>query len=190
MDEPSTTTSSSSASSGSNASASSAASNSSTAAGSNTNYTAPVPGGFPIPPPFLALLLLAGGLILHSFSNAPRTVFAHHVLGLLLVVGGVLIAAFAAALFRARKTTLNPQGEATALAVETPYTFTRNPMYLGTTLVLFGFAVFFASIAMLLAPIAYFVVIDRMVIPLEEYNLERIFSTQYVDYKTRVRRWL
>ena len=38
--------------------------------------------------------------------------------------------------------------------------------------------------------IAYFVVIDRMVIPLEEYKLERIFGAQYVDYKTRVRRWL
>jgi len=186
MDETSTTTPSGSASSGSSA----PSSNASATNTSNANYPAPVPSGFPIPPPFLALLLLAGGLILHSFSRAPRTVFAHHVLGLLLVVGGVLIAAFAAALFRARKTTLNPQGEATVFAVEMPYTFTRNPMYLGTTLVLFGFAVFFASIAMLLAPIAYFVVIDRMVIPLEEYNLERIFGAQYVDYKTRVRRWL
>jgi protein-S-isoprenylcysteine O-methyltransferase Ste14 len=190
MDETSTTTSSSSASPGSSASASSAANNSSTTVGSNTNYTAPVPSGFPIPPPFLALIFLAGGLILHSFSHAPRAIFAHHVLGLLIVAGGVLIAAYAAGLFRARKTGLNPHGEATAFVIETPYTFTRNPMYLGTTLVLFGFAVFFASIAMLLAPIAYFVVIDRMVIPLEEYNLERIFGAQYVDYKTRVRRWL
>ena len=41
---------------------------------------------------------------------------------------------------------------------------------------LFGFAVFFASIAMLLAPIAFVVIIDRMVIPLEEQNMERLFS--------------
>ncbi len=74
--------------------------------------------------------------------------------------------------------------------VERPYTFTRNPMYLGTALVLFGFAVFFSSIVMLLAPIAFLVIIDRMVIPLEEHNLERIFGSQYIDYKTRVRRWL
>jgi protein-S-isoprenylcysteine O-methyltransferase Ste14 len=125
-----------------------------------------------------------------SLSHGPREVFAHQVLGLLMVAGGVLIAAYAAALFQARNTTRNPQGEATAFVVEIPYTFTRNPMYLGTTLVLFGFAVFFASIVMLLAPIAYFVVIDRMVIPLEEYNLERLFGAQYADYKTRVRRWL
>ena len=186
MDETSTTTPSGSASSGSSA----PSSNASATTTSNANYRAPVPGGLPIPPPLLTLLCLAGGLILHSFSHGPRTIFAHHVLGLLLVAGGVLISAYAAALFRARKTGLDPHGEATAFVIEVPYTFTRNPMYLGQVLVLFGFAVFFASIAMLLAPIAFFVVVDRMVIPLEEYNLERIFGSQYVDYKTRVRRWL
>jgi|SRR5579862_3197789 protein-S-isoprenylcysteine O-methyltransferase Ste14 len=172
-------------------SASSGATGSGPATGSmNSHYQAPAPSGFPIPPPLLALLLLAGGLILHSFSHAPRMVFGHHVLGLLMVAGGVLIAGYAAALFQARNTTIIPQGEATTFVVERPYTFTRNPMYLGTTLVLFGFAVFFASIAMLLAPIAYFIIIDRMVIPLEEYNLERLFGPSYTDYKTRVRRWL
>ena len=180
MDETTTTTSSSAA----------ASSNASATGASNANYQAPVPSGLPIPPPFLALLFLAGGLILHSFSRAPRAIFAHHVLGLLMVAGGVLVAAYAAGLFQGRNTTKNPHGEATTFVVEMPYTFTRNPMYLGTTLVLFGFAVFFASIVMLLAPIAYVVIIDRMVIPLEEYNLERIFGAQYIDYKTRVRRWL
>jgi protein-S-isoprenylcysteine O-methyltransferase Ste14 len=43
---------------------------------------------------------------------------------------------------------------------------------------------------MLLAPIAYFLIIDRMVIPLEEHNLERLFGSSYLDYQTRVRRWL
>jgi len=185
MDETSTTSSASSA-----AAAAGPSSSTASASSSNANYLPPEPSGFPIPPPVLALLCLAGGLILHSFSHGPRMVFAHHILGLLVVAGGVLISASAAALFQARNTTIIPHGEATAFVAERPYTFTRNPMYLGTTLVLFGFAVFFASIAMLLAPIAYFLVIDRMVIPLEEHNLERLFGPQYTNYKTRVRRWL
>jgi protein-S-isoprenylcysteine O-methyltransferase Ste14 len=164
------------------------ASGASATSSANTNF--PAPSGLPIPPPLLALLCLAGGLLLHLMSGGPRTVFAHHILGLLLVAGGVGICFYAAALFQARGTTKNPQGEATAFVVEMPYTFTRNPMYLGITLVLFGFAVFFGSIAMLLAPIAFVVIIDRMVIPLEEQNLERLFGPQYSDYKTRVRRWL
>ena len=153
-------------------------------------YPNPAPRGLPIPPPLLALLLLIGGLLLHAMSRGPRMVHAHHVLGLLIVAGGIGLSFFAAALFQARNTTKDPKGEATIFVIEMPYTFTRNPMYLGLTLVLFGFAVFYSSIAMLLAPIAFFVIIDRMVIPLEEQNLERIFGSQYIDYKTRVRRWL
>jgi protein-S-isoprenylcysteine O-methyltransferase Ste14 len=168
---------------------SSTASGSSTTSSTNANFT-PAPRGLPIPPPLLALLCLAGGLILHSLSNGPRTVFAHHILGLLIVSGGTGLSFYAAALFQARGTTKNPQGEATAFVVEMPYTFTRNPMYLGVSLLLFGFAVFFGSIAMLLAPIAFVVIVDRMVIPLEEQNMGRLFGPQYSDYQTRVRRWL
>jgi protein-S-isoprenylcysteine O-methyltransferase Ste14 len=156
----------------------------------NTNYRAPAPNGLPIPPPLLALLLLAGGLLLHAMSHGPRMVFAHHVLGLLIVAGGTGLCFYAAAVFQARGTTKNPHGDATAFVVEMPYTFTRNPMYLGITLVLFGFAVFFSSIAMLLAPLAFVVIIDRMMIPLEEQNMERLFGPSYMDYQTRVRRWL
>jgi protein-S-isoprenylcysteine O-methyltransferase Ste14 len=153
------------------------------------NYVPPV-NGLPIPPPLLALLCLIGGLLLHALSSGPREVFAHHVLGLLIVAGGTGLCFYAAALFQARGTTKNPKGDATAFVAEMPYTFTRNPMYLGLTLILFGFAVFFGSIAMLLAPIAFVVIIDRMVIPLEEQNMERLFGASYTDYQTRVRRWL
>jgi len=36
----------------------------------------------------------------------------------------------------------------------------------------------------------FFVVIDRLVIPGEEASMERMFGQRYLDYKTRVRRWL
>jgi len=168
-------------------------SSASTSTGATINTThsyLPPVSGIPIPPPLLALICLIGGLLLHALSRGPREVYAHHLLGLLIVAGGTGLCFYAAALFQARGTTRNPQGEATAFVVEVPYTFTRNPMYLGLTLILFGFAVFFASIAMLLAPIAFVIIIDRMVIPLEEQNMERLFGASYTDYKTRVRRWL
>ena len=168
----------------------------SSATGSATNSSSmnmndvPRANGLPIPPPLLALVFLAGGLILHAFARGPRVIFAHHILGLLLIAGGVGLCFYAAALFQARGTTKNPQGEATHFVAEMPYTFTRNPMYLGLTIILFGFAVFFSSVVMLVAPIGFLLVIDRMVIPLEEQNMERLFGTSYFDYKTRVRRWL
>ncbi len=147
------------------------------------------PGGYRIHPPLLAAGLLIGTLILHSLFERGDTQ-AHGVLGLLLVAGGIGLSFFAAALFQARSTTKNPYGEPSQFVIEMPYTFTRNPMYLGLTVALLGFAIFFGSIVMILAPIGFFLVLDRMVIPNEEAALGRIFGQQYLDYKARVRRWL
>jgi protein-S-isoprenylcysteine O-methyltransferase Ste14 len=148
-------------------------------------------GTFKIYPPALAGILLLGGLFLHLTSGHHRhLVHLHQLLGLLLVAGGVGLMFYAAALFAARDTTKNPYGEPTAFVLNVPYTFTRNPMYVGLTTVLLGFAVFFASPVMLLAPIVFVLVIDRALIPHEEKTLERSFGQQYLDYKTRVRRWI
>ena len=43
---------------------------------------------------------------------------------------------------------------------------------------------------MLLAPLVFFIVIDRVIVPREERALERIFASPYLDYQKRVRRWL
>jgi protein-S-isoprenylcysteine O-methyltransferase Ste14 len=147
-------------------------------------------GAFKIHPPLLALLCLAGALVLHLLISGTRTVYAHHLFGLLLTAGGVGLSFYAAAIFAARDTTKNPYGEPAQFVTVMPYTFTRNPMYVGLTTVLLGVAVFFASPVMILAPLVFFVVIDRMVIPREEQTMERLFGDSYRDYQHRVRRWL
>jgi protein-S-isoprenylcysteine O-methyltransferase Ste14 len=143
-----------------------------------------------IHPPILAGALLLITLILHFMLPEERIVGWHHLIGLILTVAGIGLSSFAAALFQARETTRKPYGEPSAFVVQPPYTWTRNPMYLGLTIALLGLAIFFDSTVMLLAPAAFFVVIDKMLIPREEETMERLFSQQYVDYKDRVRRWL
>ena len=144
-----------------------------------------------IHPPLLAGALVLITLALHFMLPEERTVGWEQFFGLLFVAAGVGVMCFAAATFSARDTTRNPYGEPTAFVVQQPYTWTRNPMYLGLTTTLLGLAIFFGSIAMLLlaAPV-FFAVIDRMVIPREEETMERIFGQDYVAYKDRVRRWL
>ncbi len=147
--------------------------------------------GMKICPPILAAGLLVAGLLLHLLAGGHhRAVHFHQVAGLLVVAAGAWFSAFAAGVFTGRNTTLNPYGEPAQFVNVAPYTFTRNPMYLGVTVILIGFAVFFWSVAMLLAPIGFFIVIDRVVIPNEEQTLERTFGAAYTEYQSRVRRWL
>ncbi|HEV2170549.1 MAG TPA: isoprenylcysteine carboxylmethyltransferase family protein [Candidatus Binatus sp.] len=143
-----------------------------------------------IHPPLLAGALLLVTLILHFLLPEEHAVEWNEVIGLLLVAMGAGMSSFAAAIFQARDTTRKPWGDPTQFVVMPPFTWTRNPMYLGLTLVLLGFAVFFSSITMLLAPLVFFGVIDRIVIPREEETMERLFGKDYVAYKERVRRWL
>jgi protein-S-isoprenylcysteine O-methyltransferase Ste14 len=143
-----------------------------------------------IHPPLLAASLLLATLALHFMLPEERSVGWHHVIGMLLVAIGAGISSFAAAIFQARETTRKPWGDPAEFVVQPPYTWTRNPMYVGITTALLGFAIFFGSIVMLTAPVAFFVAIDRIVIPHEEDTMERIFGQQYVDYKERVRRWI
>ncbi len=143
-----------------------------------------------IHPPLLAGALVLITLALHFMLPEERTVGWEQFIGLLFVAVGAGVMCFAAAIFTARDTTKNPQGEPTAFVTLAPYTWTRNPMYLGLATTLFGLAIFFGSIVMLLAPAVFFAVIDRMVIPREEETMERLFGQDYRDYMYRVRRWV
>jgi protein-S-isoprenylcysteine O-methyltransferase Ste14 len=143
-----------------------------------------------IHPPLLAGALVLITLALHFMLPEERTVGWEQFIGLLFVAVGAGVMCFAAAIFTARDTTKNPQGDPTAFVVLSPYTWTRNPMYLGLATTLFGLAIFFGSIVMLLAPVVFFAVIDRMVIPREEETMERLFGQDYRDYMYRVRRWI
>ena len=141
-------------------------------------------------PPLLAGVLVLVTLALHFMLPEERTVGWEQFIGLLFVAVGAGLSSFAAAIFQARETTRKPWGEPTAFVVLPPYTWTRNPMYLGLVTALFGLAIFFGSIVMLLAPAVFFAVIDRMVIPREEETMERLFGQEYRDYTYRVRRWI
>jgi protein-S-isoprenylcysteine O-methyltransferase Ste14 len=143
-----------------------------------------------IHPPLLAGVLVLVTLALHFMLPEDRTVGWEQVIGLLLVAVGAGVSSFAAAIFQVRETTRKPWGEPTKFVELAPFTWTRNPMYLGLATTLLGLAIFFGSIAMLVAPAVFFAVIDRILIPREEETMERIFGQDYVAYKDRIRRWI
>ncbi len=76
------------------------------------------------------------------------------------------------------------------LTTEGSFRHTRNPGYLSMAMIYAGIATLRNALwAMLLLPLVLFVV-HRKVIGPEERYLERAFGEEYLDYKTRVRRWV
>jgi protein-S-isoprenylcysteine O-methyltransferase Ste14 len=76
------------------------------------------------------------------------------------------------------------------LVTDGPFRYTRNPGYLGLTMLYAGIAVLRNALwAILLLPLVLYV-IQRQVIGREERYLERTFGEEYLAYKARVRRWV
>jgi len=94
--------------------------------------------------------------------------------------------------FRRAKTTMNPikPGAASSLVSSGVYRFTRNPMYLGLSVTLLGWAVFLSNWLALLAVPVFVLYINRFQIDPEERVLSSLFGAEYAAYKEKVRRWL
>lgn len=146
-----------------------------------------------IPPPVVALFVAAAmwGISLATPSvEVPAVVRVAAAIAISLAGVGIAIAGFLA--FRGARTSANPLKLETATSLVTSgiYRFTRNPMYLGITLVLLGWAVFVSSAFALLGPLFFIVYIHHFQIVPEERALTGIFGAAYSEYQAKVRRWL
>ena len=142
-------------------------------------------------PPLIAIVLLAVSVLLHYLIPEEIALrFPMLRTGPLISLAGGSIAISALFRFRRAKTDFLPLGEPTSLVVGGVYRFTRNPMYVGLTLILTGLALYVGSLPMFLAPVGFAVIIHNVFIPHEEEKMERIFGQSYRDFKARVRRWV
>jgi protein-S-isoprenylcysteine O-methyltransferase Ste14 len=110
--------------------------------------------------------------------------------GWLFVAFGIAIGGWAIFLFRRAKTGIVPFSPSSSLVIEGPYQITRNPMYVGMTLALVGWALILGSLTPFFVPPAFAVMITYLFILPEEGHMEKTFGASYLDRKQRVRRWL
>jgi protein-S-isoprenylcysteine O-methyltransferase Ste14 len=86
--------------------------------------------------------------------------------------------------------TLAPVDPPTQLVVRGLYRYVRNPMYLGAFTLLLGEAALFQSFALLQYTLAWFIIINLIVLFREEPVLRRRFGDSYERYLRSVHRWL
>ena len=143
-----------------------------------------------VPPVYLLVALLLMGF-LHNVVPWVRFIEApYRYGGLVLVALAIALGIWAAVLFRRAGTNIRPYLPSTALVVTGPYTFTRNPMYLSMAGVLLGTAVYMGTLTPFIVIPAFMALITERFILGEEAKLEAAFGAPYLDYKSRVRRWL
>ena len=148
------------------------------------------PGVIAPPPLIYAVALVCGILANRSYPVALLPRALNRGLGLLLVGGGLVTGATAIYTIRNAGSNENPYKPATAVVAGGPYRYTRNPMYVGFTLIYAGISAMANALPPLLLLPAVFAVMRRGVIEREERYLEGKFGEEYLRYKGRVRRWI
>ena len=144
-----------------------------------------------IKPPAIALILLVAGAALHFLFPDTRLIGpSYGIVGIGASVVGLALMLWAVQQFDKKATTRSTQEKPTALVTAGPLAYSRNPMYLGVTLLLLGLAVVVATVPMFAVPIGFWATMNWVFVPHEEKVLEQLLGAEYLDYKRRVRRWL
>ena len=142
-------------------------------------------------PPLLTLVALTAMVVLRLCAPFAMIIPRPYVgfglipagLGLFLVLGG-------ARQFSRARTNIKTFNEPDVFVTDGLFRWSRNPMYLGFTLLLTGAAVLLGA-ATPFAVVALFVVItDRWYIAFEERVMQRKFGAAYEAYRRGVRRWI
>ena len=145
-------------------------------------------------PPLVLAAALGMAFLIHWLF--PAHIVPEELVGPLRIVGAVVLLAWlslviwALATFWRIGTTPDPGGGSTALALEGPYRFSRNPMYLSLLLLMAGIGLAANTPwPLLMLPIVV-VVLQRGVIEYEERYLTAKFGEPYRAFMARVRRWI
>lgn len=146
-----------------------------------------------IPPPVYMVLAIMSIVYGKPYFPQLSIAFAEQQwLGVALAVIGAAIAIVSVLRFRLLGTTIKPNklDEATHLVTDGLYNYSRNPMYVGMTILISSAGILFGSFLFIPALIAFVLVITKFQIEPEEVGLEKLFGQEFLDFKARTRRWI
>ena len=123
-------------------------------------------------------------------SSSPSFIIINLVSALIFLLAGVFLVFFSFRFMRKMETTFIPDGTPKKLISSGPFKISRNPIYLGMLLILFGIAFLMSSLSAVIIAIVFGLIINFTWIAHEEKKLKELFSEDWENYSRQVRRWI
>ncbi len=141
------------------------------------------------------VMLLLGVFAWAASSQLPALSFHlpfSSLLAVALVAAGVALNLLPKLAFGRARTTINPLKPQTTTHLVTSgiFRYTRNPMYLGQSVIVLAWAVYLHNVVALLAVPAFMLYITRFQILPEERHLGALFGDGFEAFCRRTRRWV
>jgi|TARA_R110002050_G_C8588768_1_gene484425 protein-S-isoprenylcysteine O-methyltransferase Ste14 len=157
----------------------------------------PIDGAdMPLPPAIYPLICVGGGYFLNKYIPLTAPAFLttdaaiNDKLAAVVLISSLLLIAWSIFTLRRNETTLLPHRAVSRLVTSGPFQYSRNPIYLGFSLLLL--AMFFSTLnvwLVILLPLNLWLLQHYVILP-EEKHLKERFEADFQDYQSLVRRWL
>lgn len=153
------------------------------------------PNSFPWPPVLYGVAILCAIALqqvvpLSHGMDVARIGGVLHLGGwILLLVGAGFDISAMATMARARAN-IPPHRAATSLVESGPFAISRNPIYLGNTVMMVGAGLAFGNLWLIVTGLFAALVVLKLAIEREERHLEALFGPAWLAYRSRVRRWI
>jgi len=136
------------------------------------------------------LVLIVINILLHYIIPIKQIIYYPYLLlGVVLFILGWIPNMWVGIYFRKIGTSIPAGDLPKTLITSGLFKISRNPVYLGMIVTLFGEAIFLGSMITFIIPVIFFILIHTN-IQFEEKMLGRKFGKKYLEYKKKVRRWV
>lgn len=151
------------------------------------------PNSFPWPPVIYLTAIVAGVILTYlvplPWLPSPFSDIAFAV-GVLMAIAAIAVDVMAMRTMKSAATTILPHRASDHLVLKGPFTFTRNPIYLGNTVFTLAICLVFGALWFLPAAIVAAFATQKLAIEREEQHLAAKFGKAYRDYCKKVKRWI
>lgn len=151
------------------------------------------PSAFPWPPALFGGAFFLGAILQRSVAISPVDRWLAYIpepVGYLLVAVGLLVDGLAMWELHKHDTPIMPTSPASSLVTSGVYAHTRNPIYIGNTIVLLGIALTMRwTWLLLLIPLAV-AAVHALAVLREEEHLAYLFESEWDAYADATPRWI
>ena len=143
-----------------------------------------------LPPTYFATCLIIAAVLHYLLPIKQIIYYPINLLGFLFFVIGGILNIWTDQLFKKNKTTVKP-GEKPSVLIQTgPFKISRNPMYLGMSILLIGIGFILGSVSSFIGVFLFVATMEIAFITQEERFMQEQFGEEYLAYKKKVGRWI
>ncbi|OYV39852.1 MAG: hypothetical protein B7Z80_06115 [Rhodospirillales bacterium 20-64-7] len=152
--------------------------------------SATAPNTIPWPPLIYGAAAIVAWLVNLVIPSAQFVPAALHPIGGVIMAAGLIFDCAAMLRMYRQRANILPHRAATTLVTAFPFSMSRNPIYLGNSILLAGAALTFGNLWFAVLDAAAIQAVTILAIQREERHLAALFGPEWDIYTRRVPRWL